>query len=219
MRALAGLMGESQIKREDVVIIGVACAGVYGGGSDPAEHPLRATIARSAASAPCTSPKAPMSLSGPSPSCRNSRRSRSRGAGAHRGDDPGRALGLLEGAFLPLHQVHGLPPGLPVLLLRAVPVRQEPPPGGGELAPAGRQHGLAHRARHAPGRALRRLRRVRAGLPDGHPAEPPEPAHGAGAEGAYDYEAGTDAAGEGAAGAATRKTTTSRSSSRQGLPA
>jgi ferredoxin len=34
MRALAGLMGESQIKREDVVIIGVSCPGVYGAGSE-----------------------------------------------------------------------------------------------------------------------------------------------------------------------------------------
>jgi len=30
LRALAGLLGESQIKREDLFIIGVACAGVYG---------------------------------------------------------------------------------------------------------------------------------------------------------------------------------------------
>ena len=34
MRALAGLIGESQIKRDDLVIIGVACAGVHGPGSD-----------------------------------------------------------------------------------------------------------------------------------------------------------------------------------------
>jgi len=34
MRALAGLMGESQIKREDLFIIGIACAGVYGSGLD-----------------------------------------------------------------------------------------------------------------------------------------------------------------------------------------
>jgi formate dehydrogenase (coenzyme F420) beta subunit len=33
MRALAGLIGESQITREDLVIIGVACAGVYGSGT------------------------------------------------------------------------------------------------------------------------------------------------------------------------------------------
>jgi formate dehydrogenase (coenzyme F420) beta subunit len=33
LRALAGLMGESQIKREDVFIIGVACPGVYGSGT------------------------------------------------------------------------------------------------------------------------------------------------------------------------------------------
>jgi formate dehydrogenase (coenzyme F420) beta subunit len=34
MRALAGLMGESQINREDVVIIGVSCPGVYGAVSE-----------------------------------------------------------------------------------------------------------------------------------------------------------------------------------------
>ncbi len=41
MRALAGLMGESQIKREELVIIGVACAGVYGGRTDRS-NPLTA---------------------------------------------------------------------------------------------------------------------------------------------------------------------------------
>jgi formate dehydrogenase (coenzyme F420) beta subunit len=46
MRALAGLMGESQLKREDVVIIGVACAGVHGSGIGPAEPLTAATIAR-----------------------------------------------------------------------------------------------------------------------------------------------------------------------------
>ncbi len=34
MKALAGLLGESQVKREDVVVIGVACAGVYGANAD-----------------------------------------------------------------------------------------------------------------------------------------------------------------------------------------
>ena len=34
MRALAGLIGESQLKREDLHIIGVACGGVYGSGGD-----------------------------------------------------------------------------------------------------------------------------------------------------------------------------------------
>ena len=34
LRALAGLMGESQIKREDLFVIGIACAGVYGFGND-----------------------------------------------------------------------------------------------------------------------------------------------------------------------------------------
>src|SRR5512141_2405872 len=46
MRALAGLMGEAQLKRDDVVIIGVACAGVHGAGVSPAEPLTIGTIAR-----------------------------------------------------------------------------------------------------------------------------------------------------------------------------
>lgn len=46
MRALAGLMGESQITRENLVIIGVACAGVHGSGIAPAEPLSAATIAK-----------------------------------------------------------------------------------------------------------------------------------------------------------------------------
>ena len=45
-RALAGLMGESQIKREDVVIIGVSCAGVHSAGVRPSEPLTDATIAK-----------------------------------------------------------------------------------------------------------------------------------------------------------------------------
>jgi len=45
MRALAGLLGESQLKREDLVIIGVACAGVHGSSVHPAEPLSGATIA------------------------------------------------------------------------------------------------------------------------------------------------------------------------------
>lgn len=41
MKALAGLMTESQIKREELFIMGVACAGVYGSGANRSE-PLSA---------------------------------------------------------------------------------------------------------------------------------------------------------------------------------
>lgn len=41
LRALAGLIGESQLKREEVHIIGVACPGVYGAAADTAK-PLNA---------------------------------------------------------------------------------------------------------------------------------------------------------------------------------
>jgi len=46
MRALAGLIGESQIKREDLHIIGVACAGVYGFDADRSQPVSAANIAR-----------------------------------------------------------------------------------------------------------------------------------------------------------------------------
>ncbi len=45
MRALAGLMGENQLKRADVVIIGVACAGVYAPHADRGEPLSTETIA------------------------------------------------------------------------------------------------------------------------------------------------------------------------------
>jgi ferredoxin len=45
LRALAGLMGESQFKREDVVIIGVSCAGVHSAGIRPSEPLSGDTIA------------------------------------------------------------------------------------------------------------------------------------------------------------------------------
>lgn len=46
MRALAGLMGESQLKREDVVIIAIACAGVKGSGAATGDPLTRANIAK-----------------------------------------------------------------------------------------------------------------------------------------------------------------------------
>jgi ferredoxin len=46
LRALAGLMGESQLQRENLQIIGVACAGVHGANVAPAEPLSAATIAR-----------------------------------------------------------------------------------------------------------------------------------------------------------------------------
>jgi len=46
LRALAGLMGESQLKRENLYIIGISCAGVHGGNVSPSEALSAATIAR-----------------------------------------------------------------------------------------------------------------------------------------------------------------------------
>jgi len=46
LKALAGLMGESQLKRENLYIIGVSCAGVHGANVQPATPLSPATIAR-----------------------------------------------------------------------------------------------------------------------------------------------------------------------------
>ena len=46
LKALAGLMGESQLKRENLYIMGIACAGVHGATVAPAEPLTAATIAR-----------------------------------------------------------------------------------------------------------------------------------------------------------------------------
>ena len=46
LKALAGLMGESQLKRENLFIIGIACAGVHGSGVAPSEPLSAASIAR-----------------------------------------------------------------------------------------------------------------------------------------------------------------------------
>lgn len=46
LKALAGLMGESQLRRENLHIIGVACPGVHGANAQPAEPLSAATIAR-----------------------------------------------------------------------------------------------------------------------------------------------------------------------------
>jgi formate dehydrogenase (coenzyme F420) beta subunit len=46
LKALAGLMGESQLKRENLYIIGINCAGVHGSGTAPAQPLSAASIAR-----------------------------------------------------------------------------------------------------------------------------------------------------------------------------
>jgi ferredoxin len=46
LKALAGLLGESQLKRENLHIIGIACAGVHGGNVPPVEPLSATTIAR-----------------------------------------------------------------------------------------------------------------------------------------------------------------------------
>jgi ferredoxin len=46
LKALAGLIGESQLKREDIVVIGAACAGVYGAAADRRAPLSSASLAR-----------------------------------------------------------------------------------------------------------------------------------------------------------------------------
>ena len=46
LRALAGLIGEAQIKREELRIIGVACPGVYGASADQSQPLTAASLAK-----------------------------------------------------------------------------------------------------------------------------------------------------------------------------
>src|SRR6185369_9497323 len=77
----------------------------------------------------------------------------------------------------------------------------EPAPGGRDHPETGRQHGVAHRPRHASGRKMRRLRRMRTLLSHGHPLESPQPEDGERAQGALRPGSRDAAPGEGAADA------------------
>ncbi|GAB7025075.1 Fe-S oxidoreductase [Geotalea toluenoxydans] len=57
MRALAGLLGESQLKREDLYIIGVACAGVKGNGPANSEQLTAGNISRKCRECPVHTPE------------------------------------------------------------------------------------------------------------------------------------------------------------------
>ena len=46
LKALAGLMGESQIRRDEFFIIGITCAGVFGSGADRSRPLTEETLAR-----------------------------------------------------------------------------------------------------------------------------------------------------------------------------
>lgn len=67
MKALAGLMGESQLRREDVVIIGVACAGVYGSGADTSKPLSAASLARKCRECSAHTPEGADFLAGSAP--------------------------------------------------------------------------------------------------------------------------------------------------------
>jgi len=123
LKALVGLVGESQLKRENLYIIGVPCIGVLASVVQP-DMPLTAETSAAKCSecgdripvgadfVPAVE-LSPTACSGAAVCCRD------RPAG---GVEPGRALGLLAGAVQQVHQVLCLPPGLSVLFLRAVPV-------------------------------------------------------------------------------------------------
>lgn len=68
MRALAGLMGESQLKREDVHIIAVACAGVKGSGAATGEPLTTANIAKKCRECTVHTPQGADAVAGSLPS-------------------------------------------------------------------------------------------------------------------------------------------------------
>ncbi len=77
-----------------------------------------------------------------------------------------------------VHPLLRLPAGLPALLLQALHRREVAAAVGGDQRPPAGQPELERGPRAAPDRPLRRLRRVRTRLPDGHPAERHQPEDG-----------------------------------------
>jgi formate dehydrogenase subunit beta len=67
LKALAGLMGESQLKRESLFIIGIACAGVHGSNVQPSEPLSAATIARKCRECAVHTPEGVDSIAGTLP--------------------------------------------------------------------------------------------------------------------------------------------------------
>ena len=175
-RAVAGLVRESQIKRDDVVLIGLRCSGVRLEADGPAcAKPGELSPRCAGCDALETGRHGPRGRRDGPPRRGPRLRRAPRRAGGHA---PGEALGLLAGGLCPLHAVQRLPPGLPHVFLRAVRPGQDPAPVDREFAPPPGQHGVALHAGHPPGGALLRVRRVRACLPRGHPAHAPQPEGG-----------------------------------------
>jgi formate dehydrogenase subunit beta len=171
LKAIVGLLGEAQLKREDLYLIGVPCAGVLASTTYPATALTEDSIASK---------------------CREC------SAQLPTGCDfvPNIQLPAqphLEGKYAAeIARLEALTPAERwaywkeqfAKCIKCYACRQVCPFCFCEDdTPPGRQHRLAHRPRHTPGRPLRRLCRMRTGLPDGYPVESPEPENGQGTEG------------------------------------
>ena len=67
LRAVAGLLGENQLKRDNVHLIGIACAGVYGADADRSLPLSEATIARKCRECTVHEPEATDAVAGTLP--------------------------------------------------------------------------------------------------------------------------------------------------------
>ena len=169
-RALVVLEKESQIDRSQIVVIGLACDGV--GQPRLAEvrvvrraHAAAGRHRRSAKRRPTTAP------------CRPTRRYAELEAFLKRRPTSAWPTGS---RTEPLREVLRLPAGLPDVLLPAVHRRKNRPVVDQHLGHAQGQLRLAHHPGVPPGRPLRRLRRMHAGLPGGHRPAAVEPVAGQG---------------------------------------
>ena len=161
-RAVAGLIRETQVKREDVVIIGVRCGGVVGDpmgdGKLTEKSPIGSLLGLRLQGAQAGRPPG----RGATSRARTPQHGRARQV---RGDEPRGALGVLAEGAVALHSVPRVPRGVPDVLLRSVRSRQVSARMDRELAASPREPGLADDAGASHGGAMRGLRRVHARLP------------------------------------------------------
>ena len=185
-RAVAGLIRETQIKREDVVLIGVRCGGVRAptrrSAASALVRPRRSPIAAPAATA--REPHLADHLVGELPPAPPAATRRDARIAELEAMTPAERWAFWQQELERCVRCHACREVCPMCFCERCVADKTQPQWIESLAAPARQPRLAPDARAAPGRPLRRLRRVRAGLPGGHPARAAQPQGRAGRGGA-----------------------------------
>ena len=182
LKALTGLMGESQLKREDIYIIGVPCAGVLGSTVQPNTELTAATIAPKCTECDAHLPTGCDFVPAQTPVTPELDKKYATEIARLEALTPAERWAYWKEQFAKCIKCYACRQVCPFCFCEQCLCDRNKPQMVDDHPPAGRQHRLAHRPRHASGGQMRRLRRMRTGLPHGHPPEPLEPQNGQGAE-------------------------------------